>query len=67
MTTSTRRATPARVIMEVDAGAPYRIILDPGGYAEDYGWSDEDDDDGGDDDDARRPGTAAAASSRPAR
>jgi competence protein ComEC len=39
------------VIMEVDAGAPYRIILDPGSYAEDYGWIDEDDDDGDDDDD----------------
>lgn len=39
------------VIMEVDAGAPYRIILDPGGYAEDYGWSDEDDNDGGEDGD----------------
>jgi hypothetical protein len=39
------------IIMEVDAGAPYRIILDPGGYVEDYGWSDEDDDDGGEDDD----------------
>ena len=37
------------VVMEVDAGAPYRIILDSDGYAEDYGWSDEDndDDDGG--------------------
>jgi competence protein ComEC len=36
------------VVMEVDAGAPYRIVLDPGSYAEDYGWIDEDD---GDDDD----------------
>lgn len=36
------------VVMEVDAGAPYRIILDPGSYAEDYGWTGEDDD-GGDD------------------
>jgi competence protein ComEC len=36
------------VIVEVNAGSPYRIILDPGGYAEDYGWSDEDDGQGGD-------------------
>lgn len=35
------------VIMEVDAASPYRIVLDPGSYAEDYGWDeDEDDDDG---------------------
>ncbi len=39
------------VIMEVDAGALYRIILDPGAYAEDYGWSDDDDQDGGDEGD----------------
>lgn len=39
------------VIMEVDAGSPYRIILDPGAYAEDYGWSDDDDEGGSDDGD----------------
>lgn len=37
------------VIMEVDTGSPYRIVLDPGGYAEDYGWDDDEEDGGGDD------------------
>jgi len=35
------------VIMEVDAGIPYRIVLDPGRYAEDYAWDEDDEDDGG--------------------
>jgi competence protein ComEC len=30
------------VVMEVDSGAPYRIVLDTGAYAEDYGWDQED-------------------------
>lgn len=38
------------VIMEVDAGSEYRILLDPGSYLEDYGWDDEDDQSGGDED-----------------
>lgn len=47
--------TTGTVIMELDAGAPYRIVLDPGGYAEDYGW-DEEDDEGGSDDAGDRGG-----------
>lgn len=38
------------VVMEVDPGVPYRIVLDSGRYAEDYGWDDDDDDDSADDD-----------------
>jgi competence protein ComEC len=38
------------MIMEVDNGSPYRLVLNPGGYLEDYGWSDDDDDDAGSDD-----------------
>lgn len=36
------------IVMEIDAGVPYRLVLDPGAYAEDYGWSDDDDDPGRD-------------------
>jgi competence protein ComEC len=48
------------VIMEVDSGSDYRLILDPGSYLEDYGWSDEDDDGGeaGDDEAEDRGGGA---------
>jgi beta-lactamase superfamily II metal-dependent hydrolase len=49
------------VIIEVDAGSPYRIILDPGGYAEDYGWSDDDDYDGGDEGDSDDRGDGGLA------
>jgi len=35
------------VIMEVDNGSPYRLVLNPGSYIEDYGWSEDDDDDEG--------------------
>jgi hypothetical protein len=31
------------VVMEVDSGPPYRLVLDTGSYAEDYGWDDDDD------------------------
>lgn len=37
------------VVMEVDPGVAYRIVLDSGRYAEDYAW-DDDDDDGTDED-----------------
>ena len=36
------------IVMEIDAGVPYRLVLDTGAYAEDYGWSDDDDDPGQD-------------------
>jgi beta-lactamase superfamily II metal-dependent hydrolase len=36
------------IVMEIDAGVPYRLVLDSGAYAEDYGWSDDDDDSGQD-------------------
>jgi hypothetical protein len=49
------------VVMEVDAGVPYRIVLDSGSYAEDYGWDDEDDDDGDSDDDRDGGGGGLAA------
>lgn len=47
------------VIMEVDTGSPYRIVLDPGGYAEDYGWDDDEDD--GDEDDVNGGSSGLAA------
>ena len=47
------------VIMEVDADVPYRILLDPGGYAEDYGWDEENA--GGDSDDEDRDGGGGGA------
>jgi competence protein ComEC len=49
------------VVMEVDAGVPYRIVLDSGSYAEDYGWDDEDDEDGDSDDDRDGGGGGLAA------
>lgn len=33
------------VVVEVDSGGDYHLVLDPGSYAEDYGWDDEGDDD----------------------
>ena len=29
------------VVVEVDSGSAYRIVLDPGSYAEDYGWDED--------------------------
>ena len=31
------------VVVEADSGSAYRIVLDPGSYAEDYGWDEEED------------------------
>lgn len=49
------------IVMEVDPGVPYRIVLDSGRYAEDYGWDEDDDDDSGDDDDRDGGGGGLAA------
>jgi competence protein ComEC len=49
------------VTMEVDRDVPYRIVLDPGGYAEDYGWDEEDDDGEGDDEDRHGGGGGGLA------
>jgi beta-lactamase superfamily II metal-dependent hydrolase len=48
------------IVMEVDPGVPYRIVLDSGRYAEDYGWDDDGDDDDGDDNNDRGGGGLAA-------
>jgi len=48
------------VVMEVDPGISYRIVLDSGSYAEDYGWDDDDEDDDSNDDDDRDGGGLAA-------
>ncbi len=51
------------VVVEVDSGGDYHLVLDPGSYAEDYGWDDD-----GDDDDRGSSGgdgsTAAAIAKR---
>jgi hypothetical protein len=49
------------VIMEVDNGSPYRLVLNPGSYIEDYGWSEDDDDDEGTDDKEPDGGGGGAA------
>jgi competence protein ComEC len=55
------------VVVEVDSGSDYHLVLDPGSYAEDYGWDDDDEDDGGSegsDGDDRGPTAAAIAKRR---
>lgn len=49
------------IVMEIDAGVPYRLVLDSGAYAEDYGWTDEDDDDPGQDEATDRGGGGGLA------
>jgi competence protein ComEC len=49
------------VTMELDRDVPYRIVLDPGGYAEDYRWDEEDDDGEGDDEDRHGGGGGGLA------
>lgn len=49
------------VVVEVDSGSPYHLVLDPGSYAEDYGWDDDDGGSGGDDDDRDSGGGGSAA------
>jgi competence protein ComEC len=40
-------AQSGTVLIEVDSGGDYVLVLDPGSYAEDYAWDEEDDDDRG--------------------
>jgi beta-lactamase superfamily II metal-dependent hydrolase len=55
------------VVVEVDSGGEYHLVLDPGSYAEDYGWDDDDEEEDGDGDRSGGGGngpTAAAIAER---
>lgn len=51
------------VVVEVDSGQDYHLVLDPGSYAEDYGWDEGDDDDEEDDGDGGDKGPSAGSES----